>query len=277
MSRPEHLAPPDVYYNETEARKYGQSSRMFEIQSSMTERALELLRLPSDKTCYLLDVGCGSGLSGEVITEAGHVWTGIDISTAMLGVAKERGVDGDMIYTDMGQGVHFRPGVFDGCISISALQWLCNADMKEHFPHRRLKQFFSSLYVCLAKGARAVFQFYPETPQAMELITSAAMRSGFSGGLVVDYPNSTKAKKIFLCLFAGESAFEFPQALEEGVDEKDTVQFTKDTRRKKKKAGEEGGVKSRIWVQNKKDRQRRQGKQVRADSKYTARKRRAKF
>ena len=36
------------------------------------------------------------------------------------------------------------------------------------------------------------------TTQAMELITSAAMRCGFSGGLVVDYPNSTKAKKIYL-------------------------------------------------------------------------------
>jgi hypothetical protein len=29
----------------------------------------------------------------------------------------------------------------------------------------------------------------------MELITSAAMRCGFTGGLVVDYPNSTRAKK----------------------------------------------------------------------------------
>lgn len=275
MSRPEHLAPPDVYYNDTEARKYGQSTRMLEIQSSMSERALELLKLPTDKTCYLLDVGCGSGLSGEVISEAGHIWTGIDISTAMLGVAKERGVEGDMIYTDMGQGVHFRPGVFDGCISISALQWLCNADMKEHMPHKRLKDFFSSLYVCLAKGARAVFQFYPETPQAMELITSAAMRSGFSGGLVIDYPNSTKAKKIFLCLFAGESNFEFPQALD---GDEDTVQFTKESRKgKKKRKGANEGVKTRVWVQAKKERQRKQGKDVRADSKYTARKRRAKF
>jgi 18S rRNA (guanine1575-N7)-methyltransferase len=29
------------------------------------------------------------------------------------------------------------------------------------------------------------------------------MRAGFTGGLVVDYPNSTKAKKYYLCLFAG--------------------------------------------------------------------------
>ena len=28
---------------------------------------------------------CGSGLSGEALTEAGHHWVGIDISKPMLG------------------------------------------------------------------------------------------------------------------------------------------------------------------------------------------------
>ena len=35
------------------------------------------------------------------------------------------------------------------------------------------------------------------------MITTAAMKSGFSGGLVIDYPNSAKAKKYFLVLEAG--------------------------------------------------------------------------
>lgn len=51
----------------------------------MTERALELLALPDDdESRLLLDIGCGSGLSGEVISELGHHWIGIDISEAML-------------------------------------------------------------------------------------------------------------------------------------------------------------------------------------------------
>lgn len=33
------------------------SSRMIEIQSQMTERAVELLGLPEDRPCFLLDVG----------------------------------------------------------------------------------------------------------------------------------------------------------------------------------------------------------------------------
>lgn len=58
---------------------------MIDIQNQMCRRAIELLLLPEDKTSLLLDIGCGSGLSGSVIEEDEHVWIGIDISSAMLG------------------------------------------------------------------------------------------------------------------------------------------------------------------------------------------------
>lgn len=45
----------------------------------------------------------------------------------MLDVASEREVEGDLCLHDMGQGLPLRAGVFDGAISISAIQWLCNA------------------------------------------------------------------------------------------------------------------------------------------------------
>lgn len=34
-------------------------------------------------------------------------------------------------------------------LSISAVQWLCNADKKSHSPPKRLYQFFSTLYTAL--------------------------------------------------------------------------------------------------------------------------------
>jgi len=213
VDRPELQNPPEIYYDQTEAKKYAINSRMLEIQTQMTVRAIELLNLPN-KPCYLLDLGCGSGLSGEVLTQQGHYWVGVDISASMLGVAKEREVEGDMISADMGDGLFFRPGVFDGAISISALQWLCNADTKAQNPHKRIHKFFRSLYSALTRGARAVFQFYPLNNDQVTMLTSAAMKAGFGGGLVVDYPNSTKAKKIFLCLFAGEpSKHKLPKGL----------------------------------------------------------------
>ena len=35
---------------------------------------------------------------------------------------------------DLGHGLPLRPGSFDGAISISAVQWLCNADRAGHDP-----------------------------------------------------------------------------------------------------------------------------------------------
>lgn len=53
----------------------------------MTYRAMELLNLPENETCFLLDIGCGSGLSGECLEEDGHYWVGLDISKSMLGMS----------------------------------------------------------------------------------------------------------------------------------------------------------------------------------------------
>jgi len=125
------------FYDDKEAEKYASSSRMVEVQSTMTARALELLNLPPDQPKLLMDIGCGSGCSGEILTDNGHIWVGVDISPSMLKVAIEREVDGDLFLLDMGQGLPFRPGSFDGAISISALQWLCNADKSSHIPKKK--------------------------------------------------------------------------------------------------------------------------------------------
>ncbi|CAH2219709.1 probable 18S rRNA (guanine-N(7))-methyltransferase [Pelobates cultripes] len=266
------------FYNEAEARKYTQNSRMMEIQTQMSERAVELLCLPEDQPCLLLDVGCGSGLSGDYISEEGHHWIGIDISPAMLDVALDREVEGDLIRGDMGQGIPFRPGTFDGCISISALQWLCNADKKTHSPPRRLYRFFSTLYSSLARGARAVLQLYPENSEQLELVTAQAMRAGFTGGMVVDYPNSTKAKKFFLCLFAGVAGV-LPKGLGEVAANQrasNQVSFTNQRSRFKNVRGK-SVKKSKDWILEKKERRRRQGKEVRPDTKFSGRNRRPHF
>ncbi|CAN0369531.1 unnamed protein product, partial [Laminaria digitata] len=79
-------------------------------------------------------------------------------------------------------------------------QWLCYAQTSEQVAKTRLLRFFSSLYATLKRGSRAALQFYPDSTEQAVLISSCAARAGFTGGLVVDYPNSTKAKKYYLCL-----------------------------------------------------------------------------
>ncbi len=283
LGRPEAQAPPEVYYDALEARKYSANSRVQLVQASMAARCLELLALdPALGPRLVLDVGCGSGLSGDVLARAGHAWVGLDVSQSMLDVARARGAlgsratlgggagaaaraaagagagagagvrrpragdaideddgedseeeedddeeeeeegegegedeegegadgalpssGGDALRGDMGQGFGFRAGSFDGAVSVSALQWLCYSDRRDHKAGRRLDAFFSSLYRCLRRGARAALQLYPESAAQLELVTAAALRCGFTGGVVVDFPNSTKAKKFYLCIFAG--------------------------------------------------------------------------
>ncbi|KAF4747002.1 Williams Beuren syndrome chromosome region 22 protein, partial [Perkinsus olseni] len=247
--------------------------------SKMTERAIELMMLSDDEPSLVLDVGVGSGISGGVLGDHGHFFVGLDISSAMLNVALEREVDesGDFLLGDMGQGFGFRPGSFDGCISISALQWLCNSDVKGHEPYRRLRKFFQDLFNCLKKGGRAVLQFYPESGEQVEMITSAAMRSGFGGGLVVDFPHSSKAKKHFLVLYAGFNGA-VPQgltgtaggdALAEGgsaVRNSGRMNAKRGLRRRDQIHEGRAAVKSRSWIQEKKDRYRSQGRDVKHDS-----------
>ena len=39
----------------------------------------------------------------------------------------------------------------------------------------------------------------------MDMITKSALKSGFSGGVIVDFPNSAKSKKFYLVINAGGS------------------------------------------------------------------------
>ena len=213
---------------------------------------------------------------------------------------------GDLLHHDMGTGLPFRPATFDACISISALQWLCYSNTRDQIPKRRLLRFFSSLYTVLRRGARAVLQFYPETAEHAILISECAAKVGFAGGIVVDYPNSTKAKKHYLVL-SFERAYKAPPGLLTGSDgstartgvasggvrvadidnssravggsggggaggrgkrgtEKNMIP------RKKK-----GGGKTKEWIVHKKETQRKKGKDTRKDTKYTGRKRPMRF
>ena len=181
----------------------------------------------------------------------------------------------------MGSGLPFRPATFDACISISALQWLCYSNEKGHIPKKRLTRFFSSLYQVLRRGARAVLQFYPETAEQAILISECAAKVGFAGGVVVDYPNSTKAKKHYLVL-SFERAQKTPEGLTDGSllsqSARESVRVDKKQVKKKgrvhhkKKWG-----KTKDWIVEKKETQRKKGRDVRPDSKYTGRKRGDRF
>lgn len=264
-----------MHYDDTEARKYTTSSRIQNIQASMTRRALELLDL--DTPSFILDVGCGSGLSGEILSsmpedEGGpHVWVGMDISASMLDVALQRDVEGDLLLADIGQGVPFRAGSFDAAISISAIQWLCNAESSETSPEGRLSRFFNGLYSSLKRGGRAVCQFYPKNDTQRKMITQAAVKAGFGAGILEDDPE-TKNVKVYLVLTVGGTGGDITGVVN-GMDGVDVL----DARGRDKQGKGEIKKGSKAWIVKKKEQMERKGKIVKATSKYTGRKRRVQF
>ncbi len=151
--------------------------------------------------------------------------------------------------------------------SISVLQWLLNAETSHptSSPPHRLTRFFTTLHSSLRNPSRAVLQFYPTSDDQVQLITSIAQKAGFGGGIVVDYPNSKKARKIFLCLFVGDGGAataqqqQLPRGLEgdgeaEGEDERVTFE-----KRRQRESRREKGKKQTVakggkeWVLRKKE------------------------
>jgi len=149
-----------------------------------------------------------------------------------------------------------------------------------------MKRFFETLYACLARGARAVLQMYPENSDQAQMLTSSAMRAGFSGGLVIDFPHSTRAKKYFLVLMVG-SAGSIPAAkgVEGGEGSDEEVSVAGRQNRKRQKVVDTGQMssrhpdaKGRPWIFKKKEKMRKQGySNIPTDTKYTGRKRKSRF
>ena len=205
--------------------------------------------------------------------------------TRTLEVALEREVEGDLFLQDIGQGFGFRPGSFDGAIrcetqplppvppahiffllpmrSISVLQWLLNAETSHptSSPPHRLTRFFTTLHSALRNPARAVLQFYPTSDDQVQLITSIAQKAGFGGGVVVDYPNSKKARKMFLCLFVGDggAAQQMPRGLDgdggvEGENARATIEKRRPRESRREKSGKQKVAKGgKDWILKKKE------------------------
>ena len=103
-SRSELQVRPEIFYSDTEARRYVSSSWTIKIQAKLSERASELLALPDNGVSILfIGIDCGPGLYRETLSEKRHQWIGLDISESGHTVASMCDVDSSL--GDMGQGL----------------------------------------------------------------------------------------------------------------------------------------------------------------------------
>jgi SAM-dependent methyltransferase len=81
----------------------------------------------------ILDAGCGSGPLLAALRDRGAVVTGIDSSTKMLELARQRlGDDADLRVADLGSPLPFSDGTFDDVTASLVLHYL--EDWGRHWP-----------------------------------------------------------------------------------------------------------------------------------------------
>lgn len=182
-----------IMYGEQDVLKYIKNERNAAIQSDMTKYALKLLKYSAcnDKSEMFLDIGCGCGISSQIIESYGHFCVGVDISHNLLDHAWNAQSASDFIQLDVSKGLNFKQGTFRFAISISVLQWVVHEES--------LLKLFGSLENALEEEGKAVFQFYPRNTQDLYLILTYAEKF-FDGCILTDYPSINRGMKIFLYL-----------------------------------------------------------------------------
>jgi 18S rRNA (guanine1575-N7)-methyltransferase len=176
--------------------QYATSKSMRKIQQKITARALELINL-SRKNLLILDAGCGPGFASMYLKEMGYKVVGLDIISDFLHYYEIK--DLNPVNADMCL-VPFKPNIFDGIISISALQWIYK-DINDNKMRNNLINLITYFYSILRKNSRAIIQFYPKNNKLMSSIGKIITdNTKFEGNYIIDNPENPRKRRIYLVL-----------------------------------------------------------------------------
>lgn len=184
--RPEETGDARKYYDSEAGGAYAQSHAIERIQRELTLKALSIALFPFGSK--ILDAGCGSGYSLEILKAVGYETAGFDISLAMVRLSKGKGFNakvGDL------RKIPFPAKSFDGIISISALQWVSLEESgKVAAEFKRV----------LRPKGRAVVQFYPKSEEELLDWGRTFRKAGFGVVVKQEGLDSRTKRRVFLAL-----------------------------------------------------------------------------
>ena len=148
------------------AEKYDADLEEWEYQAPA--EAARLLKTYVPETGKILDAGCGTGLTGSALKNAGYIdITGIDISAKSLPIAEKTGAYSRVSQQDLQkQPFPFEPGEFDAINCVGVLTYIEDP-----------KSLFEEFCRIVRPGGHIVFTHredliepygYPETLKALE-------------------------------------------------------------------------------------------------------------
>jgi len=180
------------------AMKYELDRNLKKLQYETTLRSIELLNLNKNfpKSSKILDIGCGTGWSMEVLLKSGYEnLVGIDLSDDMLEIARKKGFK--VFKANIIKGTPFPDNHFNAAISISVINFIVENINTTSQYILVCKKVSNEIYRILKPGGRAVIQFFKDS-QLEKTLSSAFKHSGFDGFLVIDDENLRKEKRFFV-------------------------------------------------------------------------------
>ena len=151
----------------------------------------------------ILDLGCGSGFSSEILIENGFRVIGIDILDDMLSKAREKKrnfedyKDLELILADINY-LPIKPNSVHHILSISSYNFITYG--MENFGEKvkLINDTAKYLHKILKNKGRIIIEFYPKDKMELKMFNKSFTTNGFSGFMVKQNPKQKSGQTYFL-------------------------------------------------------------------------------
>jgi ubiquinone/menaquinone biosynthesis C-methylase UbiE len=150
----------------------------------------------------ILDLGCGTGFSSEILIESGFRVIGVDILKDMLYKARYKLKNTlykklNLILADI-NNLPLKQQSVDHIVSISAYNFIINDKLNLGSKSKTLNNTAKNLHKLLKLRGRIVIEFYPKDEKELNLFISSFKASGFDGFIVKNNPKHKLGQQFLL-------------------------------------------------------------------------------
>ena len=205
---------PSDYLNE-KAEEYDSSKWMERNQKRSTLLSIQYLYdeklvdqdegdIKNSSNLLILDLGCGTGFSSEILIESGFKVIGVDILPDMIVKAKEKKniLKSPKIFELILADINYLPvrlNSIDHIISISAYNFIIHGKENYGKQVKQLTETAENLNNILKKNGRIIIEFYPKDDGELKIFKNSFINNGFDGFMVKNNPKQ-KSGQTFLLL-----------------------------------------------------------------------------
>lgn len=156
-----------------------------------------------EENLLVLDLGCGTGFSSELLSTHGFRVIGVDILKDMLyktGEKKQLYSEYkkiDFILADI-NSLPLREMKIDHIISISAYNFITYGLLGKNEKEKRINTTAQYLYKILKPHGRIIIEFYPIDDQELNFYISSFINNGFNGFLIKKHEKQKSGQTFIL-------------------------------------------------------------------------------